>query len=288
LVNNASVAAPAGTTDPTPGDNTEGDTDALSRSANLGISKTAVQTQASPGDPVTYTIVVSNAGPSNSTGATVTDDLPATLQGVTWTCAASAGSSCTASGSGDIQQTVDIAAGGTLTYTVTATLSPVVSPSGSLVNTATVTAPAAVPDPAPANNSATKTLPITTRPLDLYTLVPCRLVDTRQAAGPLGGPALTSNVERTFPLAGVCGIPANARALALNVTVVTPAGTGFVQIYPAGAGIPATSVINFVPGKTRSNNAILPLGNGGGVNARSFIAGGGSVHVLVDVVGYFQ
>jgi hypothetical protein len=85
----------------------------------------------------------------------VTDTLPAALQNGAWTCAASAGSACTASGSGNIQDTVDLLAGGNATYTLTATVAS--NASGSLVNTATVTAPATANDPDPTNDSASDT-----------------------------------------------------------------------------------------------------------------------------------
>ena len=103
---------------------------------------------------MTYTIVVSNTGPSSVSGATVTDPLPAALQGATWTCSASAGSSCTASGSGSINDTVDLLANGSVTYTLAATVSA--SATGTLVNTATVVS-AGVSDPDLANNTATDT-----------------------------------------------------------------------------------------------------------------------------------
>ncbi len=105
--------------------------------ANLGITKTDGATSRGAG-PITYTIVVSNAGPNPVTGATVADTLPAMLTGVTWTCAASAGSSCAAaSGSGNIATTVNLAVGnGTATFTVNATLPTGVT--GTLTNTATV------------------------------------------------------------------------------------------------------------------------------------------------------
>ncbi len=68
--------------------------------ADLRISKTDGQTTAVPGTLLTYTIVVTNAGPSAVTGATVSDTLPAQLTGASWTCA-----SCPpSSGSGDDQR----------------------------------------------------------------------------------------------------------------------------------------------------------------------------------------
>src|SRR6185369_5546900 len=106
------------------------------------------------GGSVTYAIMASNAGPSDATAATVADTFPAVLT-ATWTCVGAGGGTCTASGSGDIDDTVNLPAGGSVTYTVSATISPAAS--GALSNTATVTAPAGVTDPTPGNNSATDT-----------------------------------------------------------------------------------------------------------------------------------
>jgi uncharacterized repeat protein (TIGR01451 family) len=125
----------------------------LQLQADLGVTKTDGQTTAVPGQPVTYTIVVSNAGPDPVVGATVTDVVPAALLAATWTCVATLGSSCTAGGSGSINDIVNLLAGGTATYTLTGTVDPAAT--GTLVNTATVAASASPPDPNPANNTAT-------------------------------------------------------------------------------------------------------------------------------------
>ncbi len=155
LVNTASVAAPAGTTDANPADNSATDTDVLTPTADLGITKTDGSASYSPGLPVTYTIVASNAGPSGVTGAMVADTLPAAIVGSTWTCSGAGGGACPASGSGDIAASVNLPAGGSVTFLLTGTVAPAAT--GSLVNTATVGAPLGVTDPNPANNSATDT-----------------------------------------------------------------------------------------------------------------------------------
>jgi len=152
LSNTATVAAPAGVTDPTPGNNSATDSDTLGASADLAITKTDGVVTATPGGSVTYTIVASNAGPSNATGATVADTFPASLT-CTWTCVGAGGGTCTASGSGNINDTANLPNGGSVTYTASCTISAAAT--GTLSNTATVTAPAGVTDPTPANNSAT-------------------------------------------------------------------------------------------------------------------------------------
>jgi uncharacterized repeat protein (TIGR01451 family) len=103
LVNTATIAVPAWITDSTPADNTATDTDTINLNANLGITKTDGLANINPGSAVTYTIVVSNAGPDASNGSIVTDTVPATITGVTWTCGSpTGGATCgAASGSGN-------------------------------------------------------------------------------------------------------------------------------------------------------------------------------------------
>ncbi len=155
MANTASVTAPGGFTETTPGNNSATDTDTFTPSADLQITKTDNATNYTTTSTRTYVIVVSNAGPSNVTGATVTDTFPAQVAGANWSCGATGGASCTANGSGNINDTVDIPVGGTLTYSATVSFLP--SATGDLVNTATVTGPVGSADPVPGNNSATDT-----------------------------------------------------------------------------------------------------------------------------------
>src|SRR5262245_37011430 len=74
--------------------------------ADLSVTKTDGQATAVPGQGVTYTIVVTNLGPGAASGATVSDPLPPALTNASWTCSASAGSSCPPSGSGGIATAV--------------------------------------------------------------------------------------------------------------------------------------------------------------------------------------
>jgi uncharacterized repeat protein (TIGR01451 family) len=154
LSNTATVTAPAGVTDPTPGNNSATDSDALGAQADLAITKTDGVTTATPGGSVTYTIVVSNAGPSDAPGgASISDVFPASLT-CTWTCAGAGGGACNASGAGNIGEAIFLPAGGSVTFTVPCTVSPAAS--GTLSNTATVSMMLGGPtDPNPANNSAT-------------------------------------------------------------------------------------------------------------------------------------
>jgi fibronectin type 3 domain-containing protein len=123
-------------------------------------------------------------------------------------------------------------------------------------------------------------------PVDFYTVAPCRLVDTRAATGPAGGPALQPGQTRTFLLAGSCGIPAAAKALSVNMTVVSPTAGGNLSLFPADQAAPIASSINFQAGQNRANNALISLSAGGAIQVQSNT--GGPVHFLLDVNGWFQ
>jgi len=122
-----------------------------------------------------------------------------------------------------------------------------------------------------------------------FTVPPCRVADTRNPSGPFGGPALQGNgARRLFAVAGQCGIPTNAAAVAVNVTVVSPSGQGNLRLGPASFASPS-STINFVAGQTRANNAVLgltgfPLGS---VWVETDIFPG-TTHFVLDVTGYFK
>jgi hypothetical protein len=83
-------------------------------------------------------------------------------------------------------------------------------------------------------------------------------------------------------------VPASARAVAANLTAVSPTAAGSLTAYPAGALEPATITLAFPGGRTRANNVELGLGPAADLTVRSALPAGQSVHLVVDVVGYFQ
>lgn len=119
---------------------------------------------------------------------------------------------------------------------------------------------------------------------DLYTVTPCRALDTRS------GSPLSSGTAELATLHGVCGVPATAVAVAVNVTAVGATGSGNLRVYPGDVEPPTASSVNFQTGVTRANNAVLPLAydGTGTLGLLATVAGGGTVHVIVDVVGYFR
>ncbi len=124
-------------------------------------------------------------------------------------------------------------------------------------------------------------------PTDFHTVTPCRLLDTRI---PGYGPALESGALRLLAVHGACGIPPAARALAVNVTVLGGTGSGSLLLHPGGVTVAEGSTINFNAGSTRSNNAIAVLTPGveRGLAVTTSVAGGGSVHLILDVSGWFE
>ena len=101
---------------------------------------------------------------------------------------------------------------------------------------------------------------------------------------------LAANTLRTFPVTGICGVPTGVNAVAINVTVVDETDIGDLRLYPAGGSAPGSSTINFVAGKVRANNAIIPLGTGGQLSVQCDMPPGSTGHTnfLFDVTGYFQ
>jgi len=125
-------------------------------------------------------------------------------------------------------------------------------------------------------------------PLSFYTITPCRVVDTRQANGPYGGPPLAgSGAVRSFQLAGQCGVPADAKAVAANVTVVGPAATGSFRVGPSGI-VSGTSTLSFNAGQVRASNAVVGLTGAPLGFASVESAAPGPANLLIDVSGYFK
>jgi hypothetical protein len=120
--------------------------------------------------------------------------------------------------------------------------------------------------------------------LDFHTLAPCRVFDTRQST------PLQSGVERAFAISTVCGVPVTARAVSVNLTAVSGTAGGEVVVYPGDLQTPGTNSVSFAAGQTRANNAILGLArNGAGtLAARASVSGSGTVHLILDVNGYFE
>jgi hypothetical protein len=120
--------------------------------------------------------------------------------------------------------------------------------------------------------------------LDFYTATPCRVLDTRSAAGPLGGPTMGAGQSRSFVVpSSVCGIPGTAQAYSLNATVVPPGALSFLTLWGSGS-MPFVSTLNSFDGAIVSNAALVPAGGSGEVTAFTTNLS----HLILDINGYFQ
>lgn len=114
----------------------------------------------------------------------------------------------------------------------------------------------------------------------LYLITPCRLIDTRDTGQPIGG-----KITWQLTPAGHCGIPTNATAIVANITAVNPAADGWLALFRAAQPWPGVSTLNHRAGRTRANNALIPLQ----ADAFSIYNGGeSSLHFIIDVTGYFK
>jgi uncharacterized repeat protein (TIGR01451 family) len=292
LSNTASILAPAGFAGSTTSALV---TDTLVPTADLRITKTdnTVGGNAPPGSSITYTIIVTNAGPSDvtaasdGTGATITDSFPA---GLTVTSVTSSGANASgplptgftssATTPGDLtglDDTVNMPAGSSVTYVVVGTIS--LSATGQMSNTATVTAPSGVVDSDVNANKSTNSTSAT----DTVTLAKADLVWSLSGQktavsghdviyvinvtnyGP--GAAQTVTIVDTLPV-GTTFVSATSSspAIQLGTTVATASGTAvpFTGTIAVGASvtidIDATVNSNVLSGKTLSNSVTVGTG----------------------------
>ena len=121
------------------------------------------------------------------------------------------------------------------------------------------------------------------QPLRFVPVTPCRIADTRNPNGPFGGPILGAGTTRDFNIpASACGIPANALAYSLNLTVVPVGGLGFLSVWPAGQAQPVVSTLNS-DGRVKANAAIVPAG----VNGAITVYASDATQLVIDINGYF-
>jgi hypothetical protein len=99
----------------------------------------------------------------------------------------------------------------------------------------------------------------------------------------LGASQLAANGTLALTVGGHAGVPADASAVVMNVTVTNPTAAGFVTVWPCGAPRPLASNLNYVAGQSVPNLTISRLGNGGQVCFYSMVA----TDLVSDVAGYF-
>ena len=110
-------------------------------------------------------------------------------------------------------------------------------------------------------------------------ITPVRAIDTRQTGSCLGSDPITVQI------AGVNGVPTDAAAVSLNVTVTEPDHEGFLTVWPGGTARPDASNLNFVAGQTVPNMVTVRLGGDGTISVH---ANQGCPQVIIDVAGHYR
>jgi len=234
ILNSANVGA--ATSDPNPGNNTDGDTTPLGpSSADLAITKSDGGATVAPGANVTYTLAVSNLGPSDAAGVSVSDPIPAGLNyvsatGAGWTCGQAAGVvTCTLP---------TLAVGAAAPITLVLGVPASYAGADPIANTATVSATTA--DPNAGNNSGSDTTPLGTASADLAI--------TKSD----GGATVLPGGNVSYALAVTNNGPSSAAAVSVSDTL--PAGLTFVSATGAGwtcgqaAGVVTCTLPTLAPG----------------------------------------
>ncbi len=166
--------------------------------------------------PISYQIVVKNAGPNAAPVVNVTDSFPAQLTGITWTCAGSGGGVCgAAAGIGNLATTANLPLNATVTYTVNASVVAGVG-IGKLVNAATATPGGTVTESASFDNTASETIPIVTQRVLTITKNNLGTISSFPAAINCGANCTTANAKF-----------ADGSAVVLHAD--TPAGGQFIR-----------------------------------------------------------
>ncbi|MGQ9895730.1 MAG: hypothetical protein ACUVSY_18270, partial [Roseiflexus sp.] len=205
LVSTVSVATPAGINELTPADNTTTLSTPISLRGDLAVTRTSDPAVPQAGQPITYTLTATNAGPSTVVDATVVNVFPVSVTNLLWSCSATSGSACPSAGSGSINVPVTLAPGGSAVFTATGVVS-----SAALTmppHSAIVTVPGNVTDPDPDNNVFTD-------------------------SGGLGRPADLTIGKTVAPALVVPGLPATYTITVTNTGSADANGATVLDLFP--------------------------------------------------------
>jgi hypothetical protein len=134
-------------------------------------------------------------------------------------------------------------------------------------------------------------------PYQYFPVTPCRVFDTRQVSSQTTGNPLSNPGPYDFRVQSNCGVPSGAKAVTINCTVVSPTAQGDLRLYPVGAPYVVVATLAYGAGEPAlANGAIVPLGTvvaSTDKDLRTVIGmnggpGTGTIHLIVDVTGYFQ
>jgi uncharacterized repeat protein (TIGR01451 family) len=211
--------------------------------ADLSITASDGASAVGWGQPVTYAVVVHNAGPSAVTGASVAAAVPASLASMSWTCTPGASAACGApSGTGALAATVDLAAGASATFTLSGTIAAG-SGSGTLRLRVQVDPPAGVSDPAAGDDVA----------VDLDAIGTLRTLTVQKAVASTGTGRVVS-VPAGISCAGGCSSQSASFADGASVTLSAAAdpGYGFAGWGGACSGTATTCTLTMDAARTVS------------------------------------
>jgi hypothetical protein len=120
--------------------------------------------------------------------------------------------------------------------------------------------------------------------LQFVTVAPCRIMDSRNATGPFGGPYIGGGKIRVIAIpSSACGVPSSAVAYSLNITVVPHGALAYLTVWPDGQPQPFVSTLNSFDGSTIANAAIVPSGTAGAIDAYA----DDDTDLIIDINGYF-
>ncbi|MFY2762641.1 hypothetical protein [Arenimonas sp. MALMAid1274] len=144
--------------------------------------------------------------------------------------------------------------------------------------------------------SSTKAVGDVDRDLVFVPVTPCRLFDTRLAGG-----QIAANTTRSFDVTAVSdyafqggsatncggvGAAGSFAAAAINFTVVTPSGAGYITAFPFGGSQPLAATVNYASGAIVGNYAVVKLDQGASANELS-VYSFAATHLVADIVGYY-
>jgi hypothetical protein len=122
--------------------------------------------------------------------------------------------------------------------------------------------------------------PVGTGGLSLYTLTPCRVLDSRL---PSGTPPLPGGfAEQIAVEASTCSVPLSAEEYVLNATIVPSGFLNYLTLWPQGETLPNVSTLNARDGAVTSNMAIVPTLNGS-ISAYP----SDPTYLIIDISSYF-
>ncbi|MGH9367507.1 MAG: putative Ig domain-containing protein, partial [Thermoanaerobaculia bacterium] len=237
---------------------------------------------ATPAQSGTYTVTATfgscDSEPATTVAVVGTSPVPTpVISAAATVCPGSAENVATASDAGAGATYVWSISNGTITSTDGRSVNFTAGDSGAVRLSVVVTTAAGC------SGSGSAEIAIEPCPTSLYTITPCRLLDTRVFQA-----AFTAGETRTFGAAGLCDIPLGVKAIAMNVTVTGPSAPGDLRVFPGFGDPPLASVVHYRTGQTRASSVVLRTTPPYGWFSILCDQASGTVDVILDISGYFQ